>query len=221
MISHGINADVQRLARQGLPEVVYAAGKTLEQVGAAVKILLGANGCAIATRVAAEVAASLPSSGARYDPVSRVWSHGTLPALTGCAPVAVICAGTSDLPVAEEAARVLEFGGAGVLRVVDAGVAGLHRLLERLDEIRACSVIIVVAGMDGALPSVVGGLVAQPVIAVPTDVGYGAAFQGLAPLLTMLNSCAAGVAVVNINNGFGAAVHALRILRLRGDAQAR
>lgn len=131
------------------------------------------------------------------------------------APVAVVCAGTSDLPVAEEAARVLEFGGASVLRVVDVGVAGLHRLLERLEEIKGCSVVIVVAGMDGALPSVVGGLVRQPVIAVPTSVGYGANLNGIAALLAMLNSCAAGLVVVNIDNGFGAAMHALKILRAK------
>ncbi len=209
----GVNADVQRLARQGLPEVVYAAGKTVAQVQAALNTLHEANGIALATRVSPEMAAVLSADDGVYDEVSRVWSWGALPRMTGVAPVAVVCAGTSDLPVAEEAARVLDFGGAEVLRVMDVGVAGLHRLLERIEEIQRCSVIIVVAGMDGALPSVVGGLVRQPVIAVPTSVGYGACLQGVSALLAMLNSCAAGLAVVNIDNGFGAAVHALRIMR--------
>ncbi|MCB1210499.1 MAG: nickel pincer cofactor biosynthesis protein LarB [Verrucomicrobiales bacterium] len=212
----GVNADVQRLARQGLPEVVYAAGKTVAQVQAAVSALHAANGCVLATRVSPAVAAVLSTEGAVYDEISQVWSRGALPQMAEVAPVAVICAGTSDLPVAEEAARVLEFGGVEVLRVVDVGVAGLHRLLKRVEEIQRCSVVIVVAGMDGALPSVVGGLVRQPVIAVPTSVGYGASLQGIAALLTMLNSCAAGLAVVNIDNGFGAAVHALRILLGQG-----
>ena len=211
----GVNTDVQRLSRQGLPEVVYAAGKTISQVQTAVAALHEANGCALATRVRPAMAQELAGPDAVYDDVSQVWCRGARPQVKDVAPVAVVCAGTSDLPVAEEAARVLEFGGASVLRVVDVGVAGLHRLLERLEEIKGCSVVIVVAGMDGALPSVVGGLVRQPVIAVPTSVGYGANLNGIAALLAMLNSCAAGLVVVNIDNGFGAAMHALKILRAK------
>jgi NCAIR mutase (PurE)-related protein len=126
----------------------------------------------------------------------------------------VVCAGTSDVPVCEEAALTLEFHGAAVERVYDVGVAGLHRLLHRLQTLQAADVVIVVAGMEGALPSVVGGLVEAPVIAVPTSIGYGASFQGLAALLAMLNSCASGVAVVNIDNGFGAAYLACSMLRM-------
>jgi len=132
------------------------------------------------------------------------------------APVVVVSAGTSDQPVAEEAAQTLEFAGVKVTRVCDVGVAGLHRVLSKLDTLRSASLIIAVAGMDGALPSVIGGLVAQPVIAVPTSIGYGASLHGIAALLTMLNSCASGLTVVNIDNGFGAAVAALRVLSLKG-----
>ena len=132
------------------------------------------------------------------------------------APVVVVSAGTSDQPVAEEAAQTLEFAGVKVTRVCDVGVAGLHRVLSRLDTLRSASLVIAVAGMDGALPSVIGGLVAQPVIAVPTSIGYGASLHGIAALLTMLNSCASGLTVVNIDNGFGAAVAALRVLSLKG-----
>jgi NCAIR mutase (PurE)-related protein len=127
--------------------------------------------------------------------------------------VLVVSAGTSDQPVAEEAAQTLEFAGVKVTRVCDVGVAGLHRVLSKLDTLRTASLVIVVAGMDGALPSVIGGLVAQPVIAVPTSIGYGASLHGIAALLTMLNSCASGLTVVNIDNGYGAAVAALRVLR--------
>ncbi len=134
------------------------------------------------------------------------------------APVAVVCAGTSDLPVAEEAAQTLEFAGARVNRITDVGVAGLHRLLARLDDLRSASIVIAIAGMEGALPSVLGGLVAAPVIAVPTSVGYGANLHGLSALLSMLNSCASGLTVVNIDNGFGAAVGALRMLNMQPKA---
>ncbi len=138
--------------------------------------------------------------------------RGPHPPTTGTRTVAVVTAGTSDLPVAEEASVTLDAFGHPVLRVTDVGVAGIHRILSRRETLAEAAVVIVVAGMDGALPSVVGGLVRVPVIAVPTSVGYGAAFGGLAPLLTMLNSCAAGVTVCNIDNGFGAAVAAARIL---------
>ena len=133
--------------------------------------------------------------------------------------VAVVCAGTSDIPVAEEAAQTLEFAGVTATRVYDAGVAGLHRLLSKLELLRQSRVIIAIAGMEGALPSVVGGLVAQPVIAVPTSVGYGANFGGLSALLAMLNSCSSGIGVVNIDNGFGAAMLAIRILQTTETGQ--
>jgi NCAIR mutase (PurE)-related protein len=148
-----------------------------------------------------------------YNAVSRLYRIGQMEHSRMHAPVAVVSAGTSDQPMAEEAAQTLEFAGVKVTRVNDVGVAGLHRVLSKLELLRSASLLIVVAGMDGALPSVVGGLVAQPVIAVPTSIGYGANLHGIAALLTMLNSCASGVTVVNIDNGFGAAVAALRCLK--------
>jgi pyridinium-3,5-biscarboxylic acid mononucleotide synthase len=206
--------DPERLARQGFPEVVYCQSKTAGQVADNLRALAAANGRAFGTRLpverAAEVLSALPD--AHYDAISRTISIGTPPA-SGTRSVAVVCAGTSDLPVSEEAAATLTFLGHQVLRFNDIGVAGIHRLYARIDEIRAADVVIVVAGMEGALPSVVGGLIAAPVIAVPTSVGYGASFQGLAALLGMLNSCASGLSVVNIDNGFGAAIAAHRILR--------
>ena len=206
--------DPERLARQGFPEVVYCQSKTAGQVADNLRALAAANGRAFGTRLpadrAAEVLSALPD--AHYDAMSRTISIGALPS-GGPRSVAVVSAGTSDLPVSEEAAATLSFLGHPVLRFNDIGVAGIHRLLSRIDEIRAADVVIVVAGMEGALPSVVGGLIAAPVIAVPTSVGYGAAFQGLAALLGMLNSCASGLTVVNIDNGFGAAMAAHRILR--------
>jgi NCAIR mutase (PurE)-related protein len=209
----GVLADTHRLLRQGFPEAVFAEGKTLDQVGAALTLLSKAQGAALATRVSEAMGEELKRrfSQGCYDPVSRIFEVGRLePASRGLA--GVVCAGTSDLPVAEEAARTLEFCGHSVTRIVDVGVAGLHRLLARLADLRGCSVLIVVAGMEGALPGVVGGLVACPVIAVPTSVGYGASFKGLSALLTMLNGCSSGVSVVNIDNGYGAAVAARRIL---------
>jgi len=157
-----------------------------------------------------EVLAALPE--ANYDAHSRTISIGAMP-VVGARFVALVSAGTSDLPIAAEAAATLAFLGHASREFNDIGVAGIHRLHSRIDEIRAASVVIVVAGMEGALPSVVGGLVAAPVIAVPTSVGYGAAFEGLAALLGMLNSCASGLSVVNIDNGFGAAMAAHRILQ--------
>lgn len=208
-------ADTHRLIRQGFPEAVYAAGKTTQQTAAALSALLHAHGCALATRVPATMAAELstqfPSGG--YDAASRLFTIGRMPLPhTSARTVAVVCAGTSDIPVAEEAAQTLEFAGMPVQRLADVGVAGLHRLLAHLQQLRSASVVIVVAGMEGALPSVVGGLVAAPVIAVPTSVGYGASLQGLSALLGMLNSCASGLTVVNVDNGYGAAIAALRIL---------
>lgn len=210
-------ADTHRMIRQGFPEAVYAEGKTLTQTTDALTALVAAHGCALATRASIEVASSLSQRfpTGTYDAVSRLYRIGRMTDSFQSAPVAVVCAGTSDLPVAEEAAQTLEFAGARVNRITDVGVAGLHRLLARLDDLRAASVVIAIAGMEGALPSVLGGLVAAPVIAVPTSVGYGANLNGIAALLGMLNSCASGLTVVNIDNGFGAAVAALRILKLR------
>ncbi len=209
-------ADTHRVIRQGFPEAVYAEGKTLTQTSDALTALVAAHGCALATRVTAGMAALLlqrfPTGS--YDGVSRLYRIGQMDGSFKSAPVAVVCAGTSDLPVAEETAQTLEFAGAKVNRITDVGVAGLHRLLARLDDLRAASIVIVIAGMEGALPSVLGGLVAAPVIAVPTSVGYGANLNGLAALLSMLNSCASGLTVVNIDNGFGAAVAAVRILNI-------
>ncbi len=213
-------ADTHRMIRQGFPEAVYAEGKTLAQTTDALTALVAAHGGALATRVPTEVASSLQQRfpTGSYDSVSRLYRIGQMSVSFPSAPVAVVCAGTSDLPVAEEAAQTLEFAGAKVNRFADVGVAGLHRLLARLDDLRAASIVIAIAGMEGALPSVLGGLVAAPVIAVPTSVGYGANLHGISALLSMLNSCASGLTVVNIDNGFGAAVAALRILNMRPKA---
>lgn len=207
--------DHHRALRQGHPEVVFGAGKTTEQLlSIAERLNAGGEGF-LATRVQPEtwepLAARFP--GVEINELGRV---AYLPPAASTAAdrgtVLVITAGTSDLPVAEEAAVCARAFGATVRRLTDVGVAGIHRLLSRGVEMQTASVIIVVAGMEGALPSVVGGLVAVPVIAVPTSVGYGASFGGIAALLSMLNSCAAGVTVVNIDNGFGAAYAASRIL---------
>lgn len=207
-------ADTHRMIRQGFPEAVYAEGKTLTQTSDALTALVAAHGSALATRVPPDMAGLLlqrfPTGS--YDGVSRLYRVGQMEGSFKSAPVAVVCAGTSDLPIAEEAAQTLEFAGAKVNRITDVGVAGLHRLLARLDDLRSAGIVIAVAGMEGALPSVLGGLVAAPVIAVPTSVGYGANLNGIAALLTMLSSCASGLTVVNIDNGYGAAVAALRIL---------
>jgi NCAIR mutase (PurE)-related protein len=206
--------DPGRLARQGFPEIIYCQSKTAGQVADNLRALAAANGRAFGTRLdpekAAAVTASLPE--AIHEPLGRTISLGPMPEAKG-GVVAVVTAGTSDLPVAAEAAATLAFLGHPVARFNDIGVAGIHRLHARIDEIREAAVVIVIAGMEGALPSVVGGLVSAPVIAVPTSVGYGAAFEGLAALLGMLNSCASGLTVVNIDNGFGAALAAHRILQ--------
>jgi NCAIR mutase (PurE)-related protein len=201
--------DHHRALRQGHPEVVFCEGKTPEQVVAICERLEAASGAFLGTRANEAVASRLRTRFPRMEwnqlassPLSQPGSSGT---------ILVVSAGTSDLPVAEEAAVVAEVFGHAVERLVDVGVAGVHRLLAAGDQLQRARVIIVVAGMEGALPSVVGGLVKVPVIAVPTSVGYGASFGGLAALLGMLNSCAAGVTVVNIDNGFGAAAAASRI----------
>ncbi|EGZ15855.1 hypothetical protein PHYSODRAFT_454155, partial [Phytophthora sojae] len=213
--------DTKREARTGFPEVVYAESKTPEQVAAIMKVMIdGGEDNVMASRVTPEAAdaiqALMPGQHLTYYEVPRILASKSLDAAkkeestedqekktpTAC----VLCAGTSDLPVAEEAAVTLELADYKVTQLYDVGVAGIHRLLRNQHVLRASDVAICVAGMDGALPGVVGGLTSSPVIAVPTSVGYGAAFGGLAPLLTMLNACSPGVGVVNIDNGFGAAV---------------
>lgn len=199
--------DEERQARQGYPEVVYAEGKSPEQFKAIVRELFERGSPLLATRAGAEHFEALRGLSAEfvYDPLSRTISaHRGPPPAPDSPYIAVVTAGTSDIPVAEEAAVTAEVFGNRVERVYDVGVAGIHRLFARLDLIRGAGAIVAVAGMEGALGSVLGGLVAVPVIAVPTSVGYGASFGGIAALLTMLNSCAAGVSVVNIDNGFGA-----------------
>jgi NCAIR mutase (PurE)-related protein len=196
--------DTHRALRQGMPEVVLAERKTAAQV-AAIARRLAAHGPLLVTRLSPGKAAAVKRAvkGAIYDPVSRTLRRGhmKIPAL---GPVAVCCAGTSDVPVCEEAVATLTVMGVEALRVYDVGVAGIHRLLARREELTRARAVVVAAGMEGALPSVVGGLVGRPVIAVPTSVGYGASLGGLAALLAMLNSCAPNVTVVNIDNGFGA-----------------
>jgi hypothetical protein len=207
--------DHHRALRQGHPEVVFSLGKTPEQVLTICERLEAATSSFLCTRVSAEQAALLTGRfpGAMWDPVGRTVHLASADAVPHPGdPVLVVCAGTSDLPVAEEAAVTASAFGATVDRLADVGVAGLHRLFGASERLGAAGAVIVVAGMEGALPSVVGGLVAVPVIAVPTSVGYGASFGGLAALLAMLNSCAAGVTVVNIDNGFGAGVAAARIV---------
>jgi pyridinium-3,5-biscarboxylic acid mononucleotide synthase len=210
--------DQHRAVRQGYPEVVYAPGKTPDQLRAICERLAARGDGFLVTRVAAGDGAALAAAfeGATHNPVART-VH--LPPDEPSEPdsagrVLVVTGGTGDLPVAEEAAVTAQALGQTVERAYDVGVAGLHRILNQSDVLRRASVIIVVAGMDGALASVVGGLVSVPVIAVPTSVGYGASFGGLSALLAMLNSCAAGVTVVNVDNGFGAACAAARISRL-------
>lgn len=207
--------DHHRALRQGFPEVVFGSGKSDEQVEAIASRIAERGDGFLVTRVSPGAAARLQARfpAAEVNAVARtvlLRGEGQVRATKG--PLLVVTAGTSDLPVAEEAAVTGDALGLDVTRLTDVGVAGIHRVLARRDVLAAAAAIVVVAGMDGALASVVGGLVRVPVIAVPTSIGYGAAFSGLAPLLTMLNSCAAGVAVVNIDNGFGAAVAASRIL---------
>lgn len=205
--------DHHRALRQGVPEVIFAPGKTAEQIVGIAESLQEKGHTVLATRIdeaqASIVCDALP--GALYNSVARtVVIQGRVP--TRDRQVAVVTAGTSDLAVAEEAVITLKCCGVGVVRINDVGVAGLHRLLAALPVLNEAHVVIVLAGMEGALASVVGGLVASPVIAVPTSVGYGAAFGGVAALLGMLTSCASGVTVVNIDNGFGAAMAAVRML---------
>jgi NCAIR mutase (PurE)-related protein len=208
--------DGERALRQGFPEVIFGERKRPEQIAALVEKLASLGQAVLVTRMAPEaeeaVLAAAPSG--RYEPVSRTF---TAPPEAGLPPregvVAVVCAGTTDIPVAEEACATANIVGAHVERIYDVGVSGLHRLLRRAPALREADALVVCAGMEGALPSVVGGLVARPVIAVPTSVGYGASLGGIAALLAMLNSCAANVSVVNIDNGFGAGFQAALIAR--------
>ena len=198
--------DHHRALRQGAAEVIYGAGKTPEQILRIARAMLDhGQKTVLITRMSQEAAALLePAVPLTYDPLSRVGIVGEKPDPDGAGTIVIATGGTSDLPVAEEAALTAEVLGNRVLRLYDVGVAGLHRLLAHAQDLSQARVVVAIAGMEGALASVIGGLVDCPVIAVPTSVGYGAAFGGLAALLSMLNSCASGVSVVNIDNGFGA-----------------
>ena len=212
----GLTIDYDRYRRTGAAEVIYGTGKTTEQISLAFEKIANSGHNVLATRLDLEAIRTLQEKFSSIE-VSEIaqmaWFQNseTKPASTS---VAVVTAGTSDQRIAEEAGITAEFYGSPVLRIQDVGVAGIHRLFNRMDEMQKCRAIIVVAGMEGALPSVVGGLVNKPVIAVPTSVGYGASFDGLAALLGMLTSCTPGISVVNIDNGFGAGFLANRINRL-------
>ena len=205
--------DTHRALRKGFPEVIFGAGKTPAQVVKIAAKLMAREQRILVTRITAEHARLLRKKfrHAVHHEMARCVTIAKKPVRKRSGTIAVVCAGTSDLPVAEEAAVTAEIMGNKVERVNDVGVAGLHRLFARLEVIQSANVIIVVAGMEGALPSVVAGLVSKPVIAVPTSIGYGASFGGLAALLGMLNSCGSGVTVVNIDNGFGAGYAASQI----------
>lgn len=214
-VAEAVVVDHHRELRTGVPEIVFGATKTAEQIAAALRELAKSGG-ALATRVdaakAEAVRALVPD--VIIHASASVLALGRAASRPQAAAIAIVCAGTSDLAVAEEAALVAEFLGAPVIRVSDVGVAGLHRLLARLDDIRRAEVIIAVAGMEAALPSVLGGLVDRPMIAVPTSVGYGVSLDGLVALGSLLSACAPGITVVNIDNGVGAAVAAVRIARM-------
>jgi NCAIR mutase (PurE)-related protein len=207
--------DHHRVLRQGFPEVILGEGKEPRTIAAIVRSLRQRQLSVLVTRLDPAKMARLRGTGLLYHPLARAatWSPKAI-RTRGRGTILVVCAGTSDIPVAEEAVITAAMMGNPVSRLYDVGVAGIHRLLGHRRQLDQASVVIVVAGMEGALPSVVGGLVAKPVIAVPTSVGYGASFHGLAALLGMLNSCAAGVTVVNIDNGFGAGFAAALINRL-------
>ena len=199
--------DHHRTLRRGFPEVIFGEGKSAGQINELISAMLRSGADVLVTRVDAAKAAAIQDKieSATYHEMARALTvRRNKIAVKGRGPVLVVAAGTSDIPVAEEAVVTAEMMGNQVERLYDVGVAGLHRLLDHLKNLQKASVLVVVAGMEGALPSVVGGLVGKPIIAVPTSVGYGTAFQGLTALLAMLNSCAPGVAVVNIDNGFGA-----------------
>ena len=210
------NIDTGRLHRTGIPEVIYGSGKTTEQVKQIAQRMYEKGMNILATRVTSEMYEAVKTvvPDAVYNSLARTISYKDKEEITGDNYIVIVSAGTSDLPVAEEAAVTARFLDNKVVTVYDVGVAGIHRLFHKWDTIRNARVIIVVAGMEGALASVVGGLVDKPVIGVPTSIGYGASFQGLSALLSMLNSCASGVSVVNIDNGFGAACQASLINKL-------
>ena len=213
--------DTQRETRQGVSEVIYGAGKTPEQIVGITQALFDAGQThVLATRVSPEkeeVIRSLAPADLPYEyhPASQLLIFGGNAQPDGAGKIVVVCAGTSDIPVAEEAALTARFLGNEVQTITDAGVAGIHRLLSHAEDIAAAKVVIAVAGMEGALASVVGGMASAPVIAVPTSVGYGASYGGLAALLAMINSCASGVSLVNIDNGFGAGYQAHLINHVR------
>jgi NCAIR mutase (PurE)-related protein len=210
--------DTHRALRKGFPEVIFGAGKTPAQVVAIAAKLLEREQRILVTRVGAEHVQAVRKKFKRavHHEMARCVTIEKTPLRKRPGTIAVVCAGTSDLPVAEEASVTAEIMGNRVERIADVGVAGLHRLFGKLETIQRANVVVVVAGMEGALPSVVAGLVSRPVIAVPTSVGYGANFGGLAALLGMLNSCGSGVTVVNIDNGFGAGYAASQINALAG-----
>lgn len=208
--------DTHRKLRQGAAEVIYGASKTPEQILTIVEAMITSGQKTVLITRMSKDAAELVSSKVNlyYDNLSRVGIVGDMPKKKGRGTIVVACGGTSDIPVAEEAALTAEVLGNEVIRLYDVGVAGLHRLLDHMDEIMSASVIVAIAGMEGALASVIGGMADCPVIAVPTSVGYGASFGGVSALLSMLNSCASGVSVVNIDNGFGAGYQAAMINRV-------
>ncbi|MCR4600133.1 MAG: nickel pincer cofactor biosynthesis protein LarB [Clostridia bacterium] len=207
--------DTSREQRSGFPEVIFCSGKTDEYLVSIYRKMVENDGRAFGTRATAHQFGLVKAeiSSAEYDPVSRILKVDPV-RQEGAGCIAVVSAGTADIPVAEEAAQTAEYFGARVERIYDVGVSGIHRLLSQTDRIRSANCVIAVAGMEGALASVIGGLVKNPVIAVPTSVGYGANLQGLSALLTMINSCANGIAVVNIDNGYGAGYIATQINRL-------
>lgn len=209
--------DHHRKKRQGFPEVVYGEGKTKEQILSIIKAIRSKDNDVLVTRISEEKAAHILKEFPEfiYNETAKIlfWQDSEVRKPSN-GYIAIVCAGTSDLRVAEEAAVTAEALGSDVRRFYDVGVAGIHRLLDNIEEIRNATVSVVVAGMEGALPSVVGGLVTHPILAVPTSIGYGANFNGLSALLTMLNSCASGISVVNIDNGFGAAYNAVLIHQL-------
>lgn len=207
--------DTHRELRSGFPEVIFCQGKPAEYLVSIYEKMVEHDGRAFGTRASVEqyelVKARIPDI--TYDPVSKILKvERTSRERIGC--VAVCCAGTADVPVAEEAAQTAEYFGTNVERLFDVGVSGIHRLLSKVDTLQKANCVVAIAGMEGALASVIGGLVSNPVIAVPTSVGYGASFGGLSALLTMINSCANGIAVVNIDNGYGAGYMATQINRL-------
>ena len=208
--------DMTRSGRTGMGETIYCPGKTPQQLAEIMQAFIAENKSVLGTKCTQEQYDFLLGSriSCNYDPVSRLLTYKTAEQKKLPGRIAVCTGGTADIPVAEEAAGTIEFAGAEVNRYYDVGVAGIHRLLSRIGEIREADAVIAVAGMEGALGSVLAGLVDTPVIAVPTSVGYGASFQGLAPLLSMLNSCAEGLSTVNIDNGFGAGVLAIRMLQM-------